>query len=75
LGFLINKKGDKMNKQAIVEKYTAKKNDYEELWNKVEIFIKEILKVENIKYHFISNRAKEVNSFAKKIDTGKYAKL
>lgn len=55
-----------------VEWYTGKRSLFEQLANKVNIIITDILKEEDIAVHEVCSRAKEINSFTEKIKDEKY---
>lgn len=62
----------KVSKEEAIEWYKENKRVYEQISQKVESIIKEIIVDEGISIHEIYSRAKEVSSFAKKIEDSKY---
>jgi ppGpp synthetase/RelA/SpoT-type nucleotidyltranferase len=65
------KNPEKIIKES-VEWYTTNRTNYKLLCQKVESIIKEILEAENISIHTTSCRAKDIDSFAQKIEDPKY---
>jgi ppGpp synthetase/RelA/SpoT-type nucleotidyltranferase len=61
-----------MNKQETINKYIELRPLYKKLAEKIAQIIREVLEINGINYHAISYRAKEIESFSKKIDKPKY---
>ncbi len=58
--------------ELAVEWYILNRGIYKKLAQKVENIILEILDVNGLSYHMITNRAKTIDSFKKKIENDKY---
>ena len=61
-----------MKKQETINKYIALRPLYKKLAEKISQIIREVLEINKINYHGISYRAKEIDSFSKKIEKPKY---
>jgi ppGpp synthetase/RelA/SpoT-type nucleotidyltranferase len=61
-----------MENQEIINKYVSLCPKYKQLSEKIALLLKEVLEIEKINTHFISNRAKEIESFSRKIENPKY---
>ena len=61
-----------MNKQETINKYIELRPLYKKLAEKIAQIIREVLEINQINYHAINYRAKEIDSFSKKIDKPKY---
>lgn len=55
-----------------IDWYIKNKDTYYKLAKKVESIILEILSLENLSHHIVNSRAKDVDSFKKKVETDKY---
>jgi putative GTP pyrophosphokinase len=62
-----------MENQEIFNQYLRLRPKYKQLSEKIALLLKEVLDIEKINIHFISNRAKEVESFSRKIENPKYS--
>src|ERR1700722_15344058 len=58
--------------QENINRYITLIPKYKQLSEKISVVLKEILEIENINYHYISFRAKEIESFSAKIENPKY---
>jgi|TARA_B110000503_G_scaffold99454_1_gene148796 hypothetical protein len=60
-----------MNEQETINKYIELRPLYKKLAEKIAQIIREVLEINQINYHAINYRAKEIDSFSKKIDKPK----
>jgi len=62
-----------MNKiQDDINKYILVRPRYKQLAQKISIILQEVLEIEGINYHAVNFRAKEIESFADKVENPKY---
>lgn len=59
--------------QAFVTQYIKLRPTFKLLGEKIASIIVEVLDINNINYHAVSNRSKTIESFSKKIDNPKYS--
>src|SRR5437868_4464764 len=60
-------------KKKAVEWYINNRQVYKKLSSKVETILSEILELQNLPYHIITSRAKDIDSFKKKAENDKYS--
>ena len=60
------------SKQEEINKYITLYPRYKQLSQKIAIVIQEVLEIEGINFHAVTSRAKEIESFSKKIEKPKY---
>ena len=60
------------NTQEEINKYIQLRPRYKQLSQKIALIIQEVLEIENINFHAVTQRAKDIESFSKKIEKPKY---
>ena len=65
-------KNKKEVEEAAVEWYIKNRPTYKKLSEKIKTIVSELLDVKELTYHMVTNRAKDIDSFKKKIQHEKY---